>query len=132
MILTQSIEEQSLPLGRRTSGERVLENVRVVAVDQQLVRGATTAAEGQGAKTVTLEVTPEQAERVAVAVRIGKVNLVVRAADPQPNAEGPPNPADASPARTTWASDVSPALGARGPVLRVFPGAAESKEYRFQ
>ena len=44
VVLTQSIEEKEQPLDRRVSGETVLTNVRVIAVDQQLVQG------GQGAQ----------------------------------------------------------------------------------
>ena len=54
-------------------------------MDQQLARGVTpdTAinTQTQGNRTVTLEVLPEAAERVAVAVRLGKLALSVRATD---------------------------------------------------
>ena len=45
VVLTQSIEEKDQPIDRRVSGETVLTDVRVIAVDQQLVQG------GQGAQT---------------------------------------------------------------------------------
>ena len=79
-----------------------------------------------------MEVTPAQAERVSVASRIGRLSLAVRSADrpsPGPSAEQ---------SGTTWASDVSPALGTNaargsnsGTVLHVFPGAGDHKEFRF-
>ena len=48
------------------------------------------APEPQGARTVTLEVTAEQAERVQVAGRIGRLSLTVRAAD-QPASQDAPH-----------------------------------------
>ena len=42
LILTQTIQEPSLPLGRRVVAETVLSDVRVIAIDQQLVQGAET------------------------------------------------------------------------------------------
>ncbi len=92
MILTQDTGENGVPLGRRTFGETVLKDVRVIAVDQQLARGTTPdmvgAAAQQANRTVTLEVLPEAAERVAVAVRLGRVALTVRSSAPQPTPAG--------------------------------------------
>ena len=39
LVLTQSIEDKDQPSDRRVSGETVLTNLRVIAVDQQLVQG---------------------------------------------------------------------------------------------
>lgn len=146
LILTQEVGEQGTPVGRRTFGETVLKNVRVIAVDQQLAHGVSPdgANAGQGNRTITLEVLPAAAERVAVAVRLGRVSLTVRAAVPPPPAapesDKDVTAANASPVRppvlqvsapqqtvqapsataakpqspTTWGSDVSPALGGRG------------------
>jgi pilus assembly protein CpaB len=129
LILTQTMQEGALPLGRRVAAETVLSDVRVIAIDQQLVQGAESGSDGQ-ARTVTLEVTPDQAERVSVAVRLGRLSLAVRSADPAPVAQPPPAP------NTTWAADVSPALGADTPAptqntIRVFPGSSEAKEFKF-
>jgi pilus assembly protein CpaB len=58
--------------------------VRVVAVDQSIAQGAVANgdnATGKIARTVTLEVSPEQAERAALAERLGKVMLAIRAVD---------------------------------------------------
>ena len=66
------------------------------------------------ARTVTLEVTQEQAERVSVATRLGRLSLSVRSADSHrlraTQVAAAPN--------TTWAVDVSPALGAERPPHR--------------
>lgn len=143
LILTQEVGEQATPVGRRTFGETVLKDVRVIAVDQQLAHGVSPdmANAGQGNRTVTLEVLPEAAERVAVAVRLGRVSLTVRAAPPSrpearegdkdvtvagapagrpavlqvsaPQQAGPGAPASKFQSPTTWGSDVSPALGGR-------------------
>src|SRR5262249_40183160 len=70
-----------------------------------------TAANGFG-RTVTLEVTPEQAERVNVAAELGKLSLTLRslgAAEVATVAAVGPvtNPG----IKPIWAGDVSPALG---------------------
>ena len=51
-------------------------NMRVLSVGQQFDRGADGRAVGAG--TATLEVTPEEAERLAVAGREGSIQLVLR------------------------------------------------------
>jgi pilus assembly protein CpaB len=130
VILTQSMDDASLPAGRRVAAETVLQNVRVIAIDRLLVQGADSATpDAQGARTVTLEVTAEQAERVEVAGRIGRLSLTVRAAEQTAaqsrQTETPP----------IWAGDVSRALVGRPlpsqSTLRVYQGAADGKEYRF-
>jgi pilus assembly protein CpaB len=78
-----------------------------------------------------MEVTPDQAERVSVATRIGRLSLAVLSAD------SPKTTTTVGGSKTTtWASDVSPALGtdvAQGAraELHVFEGAADGKEFRF-
>lgn len=92
LILTQELGGDDVPIGRRVVGETVLNSVRVIAVDQQLTQGATQApvvsgAGNQVARTVTLEVSPQEAERIAVAQRLGRLTLAVRSIDainPQP------------------------------------------------
>jgi pilus assembly protein CpaB len=122
LVLTQSIEEKEQPVDHRISGETVLTNVRVIAVDQQLVQGgqgaqANPTAVASANRTVTLEATAFDAERVAVASRLGRISLVVRsAADDQATAgtEVPDTallPPPAAPA-IAWGGDVSPALRA--------------------
>jgi pilus assembly protein CpaB len=130
LILTQGIGDATLPIGRRIAAETVLSDVRVIAIDQQLMQGVAPDGTGGKARTVTMEVTSTQAERVSVATRIGRLSLAVRSADRAVAA----TPVAA--AKTTWASDVSPALGtdvAQGASskLHVFQGSAEGKEFRF-
>lgn len=128
VIMTQVIEDTSVPLGRRVSAETVQRNARVIAIDQQLVQGAQPgAAEGNSARTVTLEVTGDQALQVQVAARIGKLSLSVRSSDTSESGN------DAQ--SVVFAADISAAL-ARQPtqlrtdVIRVHSGTSESKEYK--
>ena len=103
MILTQITDDRALPAAHRASAEAVLGDVRVIAIDQQLMQGATGASPEQGTThTVTLEVTAAQAERVTLAERLGHLSLIVRAADAAPDTQGDTPP-------TTWGGDVSPA-----------------------
>jgi pilus assembly protein CpaB len=133
LILTQTLEDATLPVGRRVAAETVLADVRVIAIDQLLARGVAPAADPAGAgasRTVTFEVTPLQAERVAVATRLGRLSLAVRSAESVAMAEA------SAPIKTMWGGDVSPALGnpvaaAAGGSLRLFQGSADSKEFHF-
>jgi pilus assembly protein CpaB len=82
LLLTQDLGEKDTSPGHRVVGETVLTSVRVVAVDQSITQGAATdAAPGKLARTVTLEVSPEQAERAAVAQALGKLTLTLRSAE---------------------------------------------------
>jgi pilus assembly protein CpaB len=128
VLLTQVNEDQTLPAAHRASAETVLGDVRVIAIDQQLMQGAAGTSTDQGTThTVTLEVTEAQAERVALAGRLGHLSLIVRAADALPDTQ------DARP-ETTWGGDVSPALNqgrTAGRVMRVYQGTTDGKEFRF-
>jgi pilus assembly protein CpaB len=136
VVLTQAIDEKEQPLDRRISGETVLTNVRVIAVDQQLVQGgqgaqANPTAVANANRTVTLEATTFDAERIAVASRLGRLSLVVRSAadDTAPNGTEVQDTASVpppAPPAIAWAGDVSPALrahtGGKGAVIRVNRG----------
>jgi pilus assembly protein CpaB len=132
LILTQSLADPTLPVGRRVAAETVLSNVRVIAIDQQLVQGAEQNDKANHGGTVTLEVTQAEAEQVSVAIRLGRLSLSVRSAD------GPVRTANTEPqTTTTWARDVSPALANDKPqraenVIHVFQGAGDAKEYKFR
>ena len=143
LILTETLDDPAAPLGRRIAGETVLHNVRVIAIDQELMQGATATAvntNGGGAqsRTVTLEVTPENAERVAVATRLGHLSLSVISAD---TADTPITTEATIPvaehAPITWGGDVSAALQAGHKTdpgsasMRMYEGGAEAKEIHF-
>lgn len=131
MLLTQAIEDTGISAGRRFAGETVLSDLRIVAVDRTMIQGAvsdiTDSAQNSNAtaRTVTVEVTPEQAERVAVAGRMGRISLSVRAAS------GPGDTALIRP--VTWAKDISSALGGGGSTgsMTVYGGTADKKEFKF-
>ena len=82
---------------------------------------------------MTLEVTADEAARIAVATRLGRLSLAVRSAD-EGGAATP-----SAPVPTIWGGDVSPALARptthpgkdAGTTLRLFQGAADGKEFRF-
>jgi pilus assembly protein CpaB len=132
LILTQTQDGNGVSPGRRVSGETVLHDVRVLAIDRQLVQGATSESpESQTVRTVTLEVTPADAERVAVASKLGHLSLSVVAVAQ----DGTSQPAHANSGGVTWGGDVSSALrggptGGDGVTVRLFQGASE-KEFRF-
>ncbi len=58
------------------AAETILEDVRVLAIDQQIARGKDSPA--MLGKTATLEVTPKQAEILTTAAMMGQLSLVLR------------------------------------------------------
>jgi pilus assembly protein CpaB len=144
LILTQMSANTAMPLGHRVSAQTVLTNVRVVAVDAQLVgsstpKSSTTAAQD---RTVTLEVDEDQAQRVAVAMRLGRLSVSVRAASAANNAVAKTG----TKRDATFASDVLPDLEEKqeapvivkaapaapaAPPMRVFSGPDQAKEFKF-
>jgi pilus assembly protein CpaB len=89
VLLTQTLDDPSVPVGQRIAAELVLRDVRVIATGQQLVQGAvnsgtSTNTAPPSATTVTLEVTPEQAQICAVATRLGSLSLVVHSSETAP------------------------------------------------
>jgi len=112
VILTQNFDSYTTDPARKTVGETVLHNVRVIAVDQKLTNApeAPPPSSGFGVatstvhlpKTITLEVNEEQAQRLMVANSLGHIDLSLRALQTSASAPKQVGP--------TWASDVSPAL----------------------
>lgn len=91
------------------SGEMVLTNVRVLAIDQSLIQGALPgAATAQPARSITLEVAPNDVARLAVALRLGKLILTVRSTNTAAS-NGHLAPSPGSPHQIVWAGDVSKA-----------------------
>lgn len=130
LILTQTMSGRDEPIGHRVAAETVLSDARVIAINQQIVQGAATTNNSQ-ARTVTLEVTQEQAERVSVANNLGKLSLSVRSA-------GASGQDKQNEPKVTWAQDVSPALANMqqrphppSNSIKVFQGAAEAVEFKF-
>ena len=133
MVLTQSLEAPNTSVGRRVVGETVLTDLRVVAVDRALVQGAVSdtaevTSATTGPRTVTVEVTPPQAERLAVASRIGRISLSIRAM-----ATALDDSADVT-RPAVWAKDVSSVLidtPAATSGIVVYAGSGEKKEFKF-
>jgi pilus assembly protein CpaB len=68
--------------GIATTGTKtILQDIRVFAVNDQVRTTDDKATESITAKTVTLLVTPTQAEKLALASEIGKIKLVMRGGD---------------------------------------------------
>ncbi len=137
VLLTQTLDDPTVPLGQRIAAELVLVNVRVIATGQQLVQGSVTAADpGKApppeATTVTLEVTSDQAERCEVATHLGPLSLVVHSAE----LAASPQPSSALP-EPVWADQVSPALSNVHPIpnvistVHVFNGDAGDEDFKF-
>jgi pilus assembly protein CpaB len=117
VILTQTFKNDP-PLTRRSVGETVVQNLRVLAIDPLEAR-PNGAANGFG-RTVTLEVMPEQAEKVNVATELGKLSLTLRSASATKAATSTTVGLAASAGiKPIWAGDVSPALGEAVPAAAV-------------
>jgi pilus assembly protein CpaB len=135
ILLTQTLDDPTVPLGRRIAAELVLQDVRVIATGQQLVQGQVTSDPSKAppppATTVTLEVTANQAERCEVATHLGPLSLVVQSSQAEPAS------AQASITAPVWADQVSPALSNVHPVspvistVHVFQGASGGEDFNF-
>jgi pilus assembly protein CpaB len=148
VILTQNFKNDSAqdlkntPLTRRSVGETIVENLRVLAIDAPDTKPnggvAVNPATGNFGRTVTLEVTPDEVEQINVAAELGKLSVALR------SVTSPQSTALASAARDNtdkvehvkpkWAGDVSPALYGAAlekpvalspPTIQVFHGAGK-------
>jgi pilus assembly protein CpaB len=110
VILTQEIPATGTT-AKRVVGETVLSDVRIVAVDQDIVQGGSPTAgiSGRLASTVTVQASEGQAERLTVAGRLGRLSLAIRAIGSMPTRGG------GAPVMVTG-EDVSPALSQAGGV----------------
>jgi pilus assembly protein CpaB len=79
VVLTQVAENADL--AHRALSETLLNNVRIIAIDQEIQGGPTnTATAGKVAQTVSLQLAPEQVQRIEVAKHLGTLSLAMRAA----------------------------------------------------
>ncbi len=100
VILTQRI-------GSDWASETILRSVRVIAVDQNLDEDLTAREKAQVPRTFTLEVTPGDVERIAVASELGRLSFSLRSLlVDETGGETPPAADD----RATYAMEVSRAL----------------------
>jgi pilus assembly protein CpaB len=92
VVLTQEIDKADLDKADlahrayRTLSETVLHNVRIIAIDQEIVQGgpannasANNATAGKPAHPVSLELEPEQVKKIAVAKHLGTLSLAIQA-----------------------------------------------------
>lgn len=82
LILTHAVDTGQAPV---RASETFIRNVRVLAVDQMLNNPENKAVL---AKTVTLEVSPKEAEEITVAKDLGKISLSLRSLAHQQQAGG--------------------------------------------
>ena len=105
----------------------MLHDIRIIAIDQKIVQGAPSNSTNAGevARTVTLQVAPDQVETVTVPfLHLGRLSLAMRSAVQQheETAQG-----------TVFSGDVSPAIANQGggSTLMVYEGAT-AKEFTFK
>jgi pilus assembly protein CpaB len=109
VILTQNFKHDTgvvsanIPLTRKSLSETVVQNLRVLAIDAVETKPQAGNNNGFG-RTVTLEVTPDQAELINVSTELGKLSLTLR------GALAAASSADIEPVHPKWAADASPAL----------------------
>jgi Flp pilus assembly protein CpaB len=86
--------------------ETVLRNIRIIAIDQEIMQGvpANNATAGNdftkpgSTHTVSLQLAPEQVEKITVAQHLGKLSLAARAVEQQETVgSGPMLTGDVSP-----------------------------------
>ena len=114
VILTQRFNGHAEGMARRSVAETVVEDLRVLAVGWETGKasGGAAVANHDFGHTVTLEVTPAQAQKINVATELGRLSLTLRPAEAK---QGP----ELKPVAATWAGDVSPALGSVRPPANV-------------
>jgi pilus assembly protein CpaB len=81
LLMTHDLEDKAGGGQKRSVSETVLVNIRILAMDQSLSHQNDANSTKQGptiAKTATIEVTPKQAEMVAVAGDIGRLSFALR------------------------------------------------------
>lgn len=133
VMLSQTLDTDSHAPSHRFSAETLLADVRVIATNQQLMQGAAGLdSPERNIRTLTLEVTSAQAERIVVAGRMGKLSVAVHAAL---TAQGAGMPPAQSGHDVTWAGDASNAFvgsgGKEGEGLKIFSGPEKSEEVHF-
>lgn len=132
IILTQEIREDGVPLPQKVVSETILEDVRILSTDQKLESAADMAGTVEGKvearrvpTTVTVEVTPAQAERVTVGGTLGRLHLTLRGVAAEDGGASAPEPGASA---GTWAGAVSPALGTVRPRSPVGLSAAPAPQ----
>jgi pilus assembly protein CpaB len=123
VVLTHDM--QNADPAHKTVSETVLQDVRIIAIDQKIVQGVpnNNTSAGEVARTVTLQVAPEQVEKITVGGRLGRLSLAMRSAVQQQETATAPG--------TVFGSDVSAALAHQGTTVVVIEGK-DTREYSFK
>jgi pilus assembly protein CpaB len=92
--------------------ETVLRNVRIIAIDQEIMQGvpANNTTAGKETHTVSLQLAPEQVEKITVAEHLGKLSLAARAVEQQETVGS----------GTMFSDDVSPKTGSQRGYIKVY------------
>ncbi len=115
LILTQTLDGDTT---RRVS-ETVLPNIRIIAMGVSTGDDPKEGRNHEKARTATLEVSPRQAESVALVTELGKLSLSLRSLAKDEGGEEETISAEADYA-PTWDRDVSAVLrSGRGPTNRL-------------
>jgi pilus assembly protein CpaB len=110
VVLTQNFKQEGAgsfdsrtPLTRRSVSETIVQNLRVLAIDAPPdPKTAGIGNNGGFGRTVTLEVTSDQVEKINVATELGKLSVALRSTQITEPVVAAIEP--------QWAGDVSPAL----------------------
>jgi pilus assembly protein CpaB len=78
LILTQSLVENQKEGSVRRVSETVLSDIRIIAMGTETKDDPEAGKANEKAKTATFEVTPAQAEKVALLTELGKLSLSLR------------------------------------------------------
>jgi pilus assembly protein CpaB len=127
VLLTQSLGAAGS--SKSIVSEDVLDDVRVIATGQELIKTAQSGPATAPDQTVTLEVTPDEASRVLVATNLGKLSLIVHSAQ---RSQADTNEMT----QPVFSGDVSPVMNKTGasPVIstvHVFEGTPDGTDYNF-
>jgi pilus assembly protein CpaB len=106
LILTQSLVESEEEGSIRRVSETVLNDIRIIAMGVDTGDDPREGEANEKAKTATLEVTPRQAEEVALLTELGKLSLSLRSLA----VTTPEVTALSEGAQLTWDRDVSRVL----------------------
>ena len=129
ILITHQLTGAGAGEAQHKAAETVLQDVRVIGIDQKL---DTKNGEALVAHTATLEVTPKQSEIIAVASEIGKLSLSLRSLASASNEKTPADaPADDGKTTYTMDSEVSqllpkPGAGSEGVTVLRGGGSAKS------
>ena len=107
LILTQSLVTNEAEGSIRRVSETVLSDIRIIAMGVDTSDDPREGEANEKAKTATLEVTPRQAEEVALLTELGKLSLSLRSLAASSSEEVAALPETAT---LTWDRDVSSVL----------------------